>query len=860
MLSLLTAGGLCLKADEPTSFNFPSYAEESETNQNEETDMSAVARQKAAKVAQDYKELKNIQYEGVTESELYPMVISIHTDAIKALDDYMLPEDEKVRMRSILLDLDPLLIQGCIFYSSNDNRPEMNRFARASVDTRMRSDMKSFPFSGNNANVYPAIVYSAASDAYNSGDYQKAIDYFIEYLRGNDNAYREEIAQFLGQACILEKTPERGIDYLIGASNAYPANQNLLKITLQNCLDAHEYEKMQPLVTRALAVNPNDEHLLNIQASLFEDEGNYSSALDIYSRLYEMNPTSMAVNRHLALCYYNLGSEYYNKSVMENDDKQSKKYLRQAKAYFSSAATKLGAVVDNDPSDTKYLKALAMTYASLGETAKLQDINTRLLALGEKTVNINGMPETVAFNEEAARRSSGKQIPPYQDFARQYVESNLAEWSKRREFEKMDEFEKRMSQDNINAEYERLCREAEADYLKRYSGNIRISDLTLQPYDIDNESYLINSDLGNIIIQVPLKNKEAETFKAGWNGVQLRNLQFYIRDNQPAIASVDFVTPTGKTYSYNAEKAANYDFTEVQVDVSSFLAQNNRNTQPSASTQSSSQGNRQEKVIRAKSDVDKDIPVTSRKAQNTVALIWANENYDNVSAVPSATNDGEVFAEYCAKTLGVPENQIYLTTNATYAQMVNSLTTLKKHVDALGNNVDIIFYYAGHGIPDEKTKDAFLIPTDGVGSNTETMYPLKKLYSNLSSSGAENVMVFLDACFSGATRNDNMVVEARGVAVKPREAEPEGSMFILSAASGDETAMPYKEKNHGLFTYFLLKKLQESKGNATLKDLSDYVVEQVKLNSISVNHKSQTPSIKVSGNLRNQWNSKKLRP
>ena len=265
-------------------------------------------------------------------------------------------------------------------------------------------------------------------------------------------------------------------------------------------------------------------------------------------------------------------------------------------------------------------------------------------------------------------------------------------------------------------------------------------------------------------------------------------------------------------------------------------------------------------MFRAKSDVDKDIPVTSRKANNMVAVIWANENYANVSQVPSALNDGETFAEYCIKTLGIPESQVYLTKDATYAQMVNSVSTLKKHVDALGKNTDVIFYYAGHGIPDERTKDAFLIPADGVGSNTETMYSLKKLYNGLADSGADNVMVFLDACFSGATRGDGMVVEARGVALKPREAAPEGSMFILSAASDDETAMPYKEKNHGMFTYFLLKKLQETKGNVTLKELSEYVQDQVKKNSISVNRKSQTPSVKVSGNLSQQWNSKKLRP
>ena len=121
-------------------------------------------------------------------------------------------------------------------------------------------------------------------------------------------------------------------------------------------------------------------------------------------------------------------------------------------------------------------------------------------------------------------------------------------------------------------------------------------------------------------------------------------------------------------------------------------------------------------------------------------------------------------------------------------------------------------------------------------------------------------MVFLDACFSGATREGGMLAEARGVALKPKPVSAEGNMFVLSAASDQETALPYTEKNHGLFTYYLLKKLQDSKGNVTLKELSNYVEDNVKKSSLAVNKKLQTPSTIVSGKLKDTWNSKKLRP
>jgi hypothetical protein len=55
-----------------------------------------------------------------------------------------------------------------------------------------------------------------------------------------------------------------------------------------------------------------------------------------------------------------------------------------------------------------------------------------------------------------------------------------------------------------------------------------------------------------------------------------------------------------------------------------------------------------------------------------------------------------------------------------------------------------------------------------------------------------------------------MLASARGVAIKVKEEKPQGNLVVVSASQGDETAYPYNEKRHGLFTYYLLEKLQES--------------------------------------------------
>jgi len=178
----------------------------------------------------------------------------------------------------------------------------------------------------------------------------------------------------------------------------------------------------------------------------------------------------------------------------------------------------------------------------------------------------------------------------------------------------------------------------------------------------------------------------------------------------------------------------------------------------------------------------------------------------------------------------------------------------RRHFQRHEGKARIIFYYAGHGIPDEATKSAYLLPVDGFGSDVSTGYSLDKLYATLGELPAEQVTVFLDACFSGSQRDGkNMASAARGVAIKAKNSTPKGNMVVMSAATGNETAYPYTEKGHGLFTYFLLKKLKDTKGDVSYGELIDYVHSEVSKKSIVENNKSQTPTSTAAPAVESGW-------
>lgn len=258
-----------------------------------------------------------------------------------------------------------------------------------------------------------------------------------------------------------------------------------------------------------------------------------------------------------------------------------------------------------------------------------------------------------------------------------------------------------------------------------------------------------------------------------------------------------------------------------------------------------------EDIPNFKSDVDLNIPVIDTLLENSFALIIGNENYANEIPVTYALNDASTFRKYAINTLGVPEKHLHFRKNATYGQMISEIDWVKNVIDAYEGNAKIYFYYAGHGIPDASTKSAYLLPVDGIASNTKSSIELSAMYQDFEASPSDGVYVFLDACFSGGSR-EGMLTEGRGVSIKPKDNILKKNTVVFSAASDDETAHPFKEQSHGLFTYFLLKKLQETKGEVTLKELSDYIRIQVKQKSV-VENKPQHPSTNVGQEIKETW-------
>lgn len=263
-------------------------------------------------------------------------------------------------------------------------------------------------------------------------------------------------------------------------------------------------------------------------------------------------------------------------------------------------------------------------------------------------------------------------------------------------------------------------------------------------------------------------------------------------------------------------------------------------------------------------DVDTEIPTASGAQENTYVLIIGNEDYKSKQTglsseanVDFAVNDATVFSIYCEKTLGIPKKHIKLLKNATSAEISQGLAWISNLARIENGKAKLIFYYSGHGLPHEQTREAYIIPVDVSGTSLEYAIKVADIYTKLTEHPSQQTTVFLDACFSGGARNQGLVA-MKGVRIKPKDDYISGKLVAFVSSTGNESSAVYREKHHGYFTYFLLKKLKESKGEVNYEELSTYIKQSVSKETGLIG-KIQTPEVNVSHLVEDEWKTWKLK-
>ena len=251
------------------------------------------------------------------------------------------------------------------------------------------------------------------------------------------------------------------------------------------------------------------------------------------------------------------------------------------------------------------------------------------------------------------------------------------------------------------------------------------------------------------------------------------------------------------------------------------------------------------------SDVDAVQTVVPTRKRPAYAVVVGIEQYrQGLPKADFADHDARIVRDHLVKGLGYQEENVVLLLNdrATKSDMEKYFEKwLENRVDQ-GDSVFV--YFSGHGSPNPKTGDAYLVPYDGDPAYIDTTgYPLKRLYDTLAKLPAKEVVVLLDSCFSGAGGRSVLAKGARPMGLSVEKAMVTGGKtVVMAASSGDQISSTYTTKSHGLLTYFFLKGLQgegdqNKDGVLDFQELYDYVKPQVERVARREYNNEQTPQL-----------------
>ena len=257
------------------------------------------------------------------------------------------------------------------------------------------------------------------------------------------------------------------------------------------------------------------------------------------------------------------------------------------------------------------------------------------------------------------------------------------------------------------------------------------------------------------------------------------------------------------------------------------------------------------------SDVDRLPAVKATAKKDAYAVVIGIEQYrEKLPKADFADRDARLMGEYLTKVLGYPEENVVvrLNENATRTDLV------KYFEEWLRNNVDpggsVFVYYSGHGAPNPKTGEAYLVPYDGDPAFVEsTAYPVKNLYAALDKLPAKDIMVVLDSCFSGAGGRSVIAKGARPMVIAVENPIlSTGKTVVLAASSGEQISSTFEEQGHGLLTYYFLKGLQgegdlNKDGAIEMAELFEYVKPNVQRVARKQYNNEQTPQLLASPDL-----------
>ena len=237
---------------------------------------------------------------------------------------------------------------------------------------------------------------------------------------------------------------------------------------------------------------------------------------------------------------------------------------------------------------------------------------------------------------------------------------------------------------------------------------------------------------------------------------------------------------------------------------------------------------------------------TDAEAPHDAAILIGIEEYAFLPDVPYALRDVQMFEQFLIHTRGVPSDRVdILDATTTCEKMEAAVQAAAARVEPGGT---LWVYFSGHGAASSVDDRHLLLAMDAL-AETESFetrsLSVDDLQSIAGASKAEHVILVLDTCYTGRSRDGSELLEGRRYAVPNAAIQAHERVLAWSASAPSETSAPYEPVEQGVFTYFLVGAMRgwadgeldgSPDGKVTLVEAKAYVERALRKISGSTQH------------------------
>jgi TPR repeat protein len=187
-------------------------------------------------------------------------------------------------------------------------------------------------------------------------------------------------------------------------------------------------------------------------------------------------------------------------------------------------------------------------------------------------------------------------------------------------------------------------------------------------------------------------------------------------------------------------------------------------------------------------------------------VIGINEYQPPLARLKTAVNDAQSMGNLLHDRYGFHVTYI-LDQNATRFNILNALAKFR---NSLGENDNLLIYYAGHGFSDRDAQKAYWLPVDADSATSPNRIIADDLTTGVRVLPSRHVLIVSDSCYSGAlTRDADVPVPTDGQAAFINRMLRSRSRTLM-ASGGDEPVADGGSNGHSVFANAVLGALGNS--------------------------------------------------